>query len=93
MITATKIHLVLITAALASCNRVIIPADLTAGYTTDLTLARTPADTSCLCYCSAFKFNPTLSFPGESYRRGAFWRNHQFILRGGFGKSNFSTAS
>jgi len=105
---STKIQLVLITAALASCNRVIIPADSQAGYRPDPTLAQQPLDTSSTCNCTenhfynddsmvypynGFYTNFSLYFPGAQYRRGFVWRSHQFIQRGGFGKNSFSAAS
>lgn len=32
-------------------------------------------------------------YPGVVYRRKAFWHNHTFIVRGGFGKSAVAAAS
>ncbi len=50
-----KIHLVLITAALASCSRQIIPSQPNAGYVNDpmLTQPNEYADSTYECYCSA----------------------------------------
>ncbi len=109
---STKIHLILVSAALASCNRVIIPAQPAAGYIADPTLTAAPIgdDSTGACgYCSEINMQPGnyqtypyysydfyynwqpfgvyyLYYPGSAYRKGAFWRNNQFILRGGFGK-------
>jgi hypothetical protein len=49
------IHLVLVTAVLASCNRIIIPADPAAPYVPDSTLTMAPAyiDSSLNCDCEA----------------------------------------
>jgi hypothetical protein len=103
-----KIQLVLITAALASCNRVVIPSQSATGFAADSTLTRTPEDTEegpdrCVCtpgdsssiyvfdrYADVYysgQANGIIYVPGRFYRRGLVWRNHQFILRGGFGKS------
>ena len=48
-----NIHLVLVTAVLASCNRMIIPADPSAAYVPDSTLTTAPAyiDSSYNCDC------------------------------------------
>jgi len=106
-----KIHLVLITAALASCNRVIIPSQPDAGYIADSTLTHTPAgDDSTYDCCRElnmplynYPFNLSgiyysggpvggLYYPVRTYRKGAFWRSHRFIVRGGFGKAAASVA-
>ena len=109
-----KIHLVLITAALASCNRVVIPSQSATAYITDSTLTQTPDEedpSQCVCtvnandsstislYDEPYSFYYNGSFygpvytPGRIYRRGAFWRSHRFVVRGGFGKSSSAVAS
>ena len=108
---STKIQLVLITAALASCNRVIIPSMSGTGYLPDPSLTATPAYEEAVpdCSCTQNDKRDTLYYPrnvyyplpseyepyypGYYYRKGAFWRNHQFVIRGGFGKSSGSAAS
>jgi hypothetical protein len=32
-------------------------------------------------------------YPGRLYRKGAFWRNNYFVVRGGFGKRAYSAVS
>lgn len=108
-----KIHLVLITAALASCNRQIIPSQPGAGYIPDpaLTQPNEYGDSTYECFCSvndstgrSVLFNSSGYWysgqpydfyyrPGHIYRQGIFWRSHQFVARGGFGKSSLSAAS
>jgi len=95
---STKIQLVIITAALASCNRIIIPSMSETGYLPDPGLMAIPAyeDTASDCPCTQNNKRDTLYepyYPGYYYRKGAFWRNHQFVVRGGFGKSSGSAAS
>jgi hypothetical protein len=53
------IHLVLVTAALASCNRIIIPADPSAPYVPDSTLTTTPAytDSTYNCDCEVNNYD------------------------------------
>ena len=58
---STKIHLILVSATLASCNRVIIPAQSAAGYITDSTLTAAPAgdDSTGTCgYCNELNMQP-----------------------------------
>lgn len=120
-----KIQLLLVTAVLASCNRVIIPGETTAAYAADSdpnlapayafdpSLTATPAYNddwyNCTCqldyaynnYPYNYYFNfyntghPWLSLyrPGHTYRRQAFWQNHQFTIKGGFGRGAASTGS
>lgn len=107
-----NIRLVLVTAALASCNRVIIPDRPEAGYAPDPSLTATPLydDYRYDCDCrfdttyynypgNYFSFYYTgqpygyVYDPGVIYRKKAFWHNHTFIVRGGFGKSAVSAAS
>ena len=132
------IQLVLVTAALASCNRMIIPSDPSAGYVPDSRLTAVPAyiDSTSDCACDLdstnnstypygdydynypyyYSYYPYYSFyyypyynpyypygyygfhgssymPSRPYRKGAFWRNSHFIVRGGFGKAGFSAAT
>ena len=108
----SKIRLVLVTAVLASCNRVIIPDQPTAGYTPDpsLTVAPFYGDDRYDCDCrvdTTYHNYPDNYFnfyftgqpygyryrPGYLYRKGAYWHNHAFIVRGGFGKAAASSAS
>ncbi len=106
-----SIHLVLVTALLASCNRVIIPDQSAAGNIQDSSLTVAPAYDddidNCACgynfyypfdYYSYYSFNysqPWLSVyrPGRLYRKQAFWQNHQFVVKGGFGRAAGSSAS
>lgn len=120
-----KIQLLLVTAVLASCNRVIIPGETTAAYAPDSnpnlapawafdpSLTATPAYNvdwyNCTCQLdyaySNYPFNFDFSFyntgtprlplyrPGHTYRRQAFWQNHQFTIKGGFGRGAASTGS
>jgi hypothetical protein len=107
------IQLVLITAALASCNRGIIPSDRGGAALEDSTLVAEPVqddNTYYACceeiYSSLWNysfspagvyFNAPLNanpyYPGRRYKKGAFWHNGHFIVRGGFGKSSGSVAS
>lgn len=108
----SKIHLVLVTAVLASCNRVIIPDQPTAGYTPDPSLTAAPyyGDDryNCDCRVDTTYYNYPYNYfnfyftgqpygyryrPGYLYRKGAYWQNHAFIVRGGFGKAAASAAS
>ena len=107
-----NIRLVLVTAVLASCNRVIIPDRPQAGNIPDssLTAAQIHASNPYDCDCrfdttyyngpnSYFNFYLTghpygyAYYPGLIYRRQAFWHNHTFVVRGGFGKSAVAAAS
>jgi hypothetical protein len=112
-----KIQLLLVTAILASCNRVIIPGETMAAYAPDPNRTAAPADSSliatpafndswynCTCqlddaYYNYFSFYYTghpwlpLYRPGHFYRRQAFWKNHQFTIKGGFGRGAASTGS
>jgi hypothetical protein len=97
-----KIHLVLVTAMLASCNRVIIPDQPEAGYTPDPSLTAAPlyGDDSTAC---AYNYNYNFYFSTQPYayryrsaslyRQGANRHNHFFVVRGGLGKAAASTAS
>ncbi|AEV99554.1 hypothetical protein A4D02_27325 [Niastella koreensis] len=102
------IHLVLVTAVLASCNRVMIPADPSAPYVPDATLTMAPAyvDSSANCSCDVYNnydqyYSPYLSYgyyyhswyPGSYARRGTVVRSNHFIARGGFGKFGVSAAT
>jgi hypothetical protein len=92
-----KIHLVLVTAVLASCNRFLVPDQPVAGYSLE---PGPPASDTTYCY-----FPNYLNFyftgqpyayryrPASLYRNGAYWHDHVFIVRGGFGKASASTAS
>ena len=107
-----QIQLVLITAALASCNRQLVPQVSGLPVTADSTLTAPPpygSDTACGTFnecCQEvysqlwnYSFNPlgtyyypgaplgTWYYPGVLYRKGAFWRNKHFVVRGGWGKS------
>jgi hypothetical protein len=73
---SSKIHLVLVTAVLASCNRFVIPDQPQAGYTPDpsLTAAPLPGDDSSGCVCgidSAYSNYPldyyNFYFSGQPY--------------------------
>jgi hypothetical protein len=106
-----KIQLVLITAALASCNRHIVPSQSSANIDVDSILIAPPAYSESVdCNCGQldssaknYLFNPlsinyfnrlnNIYYPGKLYRKGAFWRNDHFIVRGGFGKNAGSAAS
>jgi hypothetical protein len=109
------IQLVLITAALASCHRNIIPSDPTIAYAKDSTLVAEPAqeDNTYYACCdeiynslwnySFSPYGPTCYlpphaglypyYPGNRYKKGAFWQKGQHIVRGGLGKSGGSVAS
>lgn len=131
-----KIQLLLVTAVLASCNRVIIPGETAAAYAPDPNRAAVPANApdstftitsantidpsliatpaynadwyNCTCQLDYAYFNYPYNYygfyytghpwlplyrPGHTYRRQAFWQNHQFIIKGGFGRGAASTAS
>lgn len=92
-----KIHLVLVTAVLASCNRLIIPGQPAAGYSAE---PNPPASDTTYCYLpNYFNFYFTGQpygyryRPASLYRNGAYWHDHVFVVRGGFGKASASTAS
>ena len=103
------IQLVLVTAVLASCNRVMIPADPSAPYVPDSTLTMAPAytDSSANCGCDWYNYGDQyyassyLSYgyyyhswyPGSFVRRGTVLRSNHFIARGGFGKFGVSAAT
>ncbi|HEX3935691.1 MAG TPA: hypothetical protein VHW43_13485 [Puia sp.] len=108
----SKIRLVLVTAVLASCNRVIIPDQPDAGYTPDPSLTAAPyygddqyagdcrVDTTYYNYpYNYFNFYFTGQpygyryRPGYLYRKGAYWHNHVFVIRGGFDRAAASSAS
>ncbi|MDR3711452.1 MAG: hypothetical protein P4L51_01450 [Puia sp.] len=114
-----QIKLVLISAALASCNRSLVPQIPVTNIPepADTTLTAGPVykedpypNTFNLCCQEAYwelwnySFNPFglvyigppgpgYYYPGKFYRRGAFWRNNHFIVRGGWGKSSSSASS
>jgi len=112
-----KIQLVLITAALASCNRIVIPSQSATALIPDSTLTRAPeaegeGPDRCVCtpvnnidsstislyeeYPGIYYPGPsvgTIYIPGRTHRRGILWRSHQFIMRGGFGKSGSTVSS
>ncbi len=105
---SSSIKLVLIGAALASCNRVIIPSQSPPDDVYDSSLVAAPTTDSDVYYNSfntccnevlplwTYSFNPSL-YPlyisqtayntAWLYRRGHFWRNSHFIIRGGWGKN------
>jgi hypothetical protein len=105
---SSSIKLVLIGAALASCNRIIIPSQSPADAVYDSSLVAPPAidgdiyNNSFNFCCNevlplwTYSFNPNL-YPlnisptayntARLYRRGHFWRNTHFIIRGGWGKT------
>lgn len=62
----SKIHLVLVTAILASCNRVIIPDQPEAGYTPDPSLTAAPLNNDdsleCACGVDTTYFNYPLNY-------------------------------
>jgi hypothetical protein len=110
-----KIQLVLVTALLASCDRVIIPEQTGAEKMPDSTLtAPVGPEDNVPCDCQQL-YNPyrqysyfDLNFgvyyygqpygllvdPGHGYRKASFWNGSQFVVRGGFGKTNvLSSAS
>ncbi|HEV2478230.1 MAG TPA: hypothetical protein VGS79_01145 [Puia sp.] len=62
----SKIHLVLVTAILASCNRVIIPDQPEAGYTPDPSLTAAPLDnddsSACVCGVDTTYYNYPLDY-------------------------------
>jgi len=108
----STIHLVLVTAVLASCNRVIIPDQPSAGYTPDPGLTAAPVDDygryDCDCRVDTTYYNTPYNYfdfyytgqpygniyrPGYIYRKAAYWHNHVFIVRGGFGKAAATAAS
>ena len=111
---SSSIKLVLIGAALASCNRIIIPSQspsdavndssLVAPPTTDSDVYNNSFNTCCneVLPLWTYSFNPNL-YPlnispsayitARLYRRGHFWRNSDFIIRGGWGKTGESTNS
>ena len=70
-----KIHLVLITAALASCNRQIIPSQPDMGYVTDPSLMRPNefADSSYECFCSVNDSTGS----NVLYNSSGYWYNGQ----------------
>ena len=87
------IQLVLVTAALASCNRIMIPADPSAPYVPDRTLTMAPAyiDSSSNCSCDVYNYNdddeyysPYLSY-GYYYNS---WYPGSFSRRGTVWRSN-----
>ncbi len=127
-----KIQLLLVTAVLASCNRVIIPGETAAAYapgqgmtvasdsaltnTFDPSLIGPPAYNddwyNCTCQLDdaysnypydyygnyyGFYYTGSSRLPlyraGHTYRRQAFWQNHQFTIKGGFGRGAASTGS
>lgn len=119
---STTIRLVLITATLASCNRVIIPEQSDEGYVPDPVLTAAPAGEEdsvydCSCQLNNSNWNwynpydyfndPYINFSlyytgqpfntpyraGHLYRINTAWRNHTFIVRGGFGKAASAGAS
>lgn len=119
---STTIQLVLITTALASCNRVIIPDQSADGYTPDPALTVAPPgeqDSVYDCGCQLSNndwnwYNPydhinspfgnfNLYYTGQPfltpyrsgrlYRINTAWRNHTFIVRGGFGKAGSAAAA
>src|SRR5689334_12249859 len=74
-----KIQLVLITAALASCNRIVIPSQSATGLIPDATLTRTPDEDGegpdrCVCTpvnsdsstISLYEEYPGIYYPGPS---------------------------
>ena len=65
------IHLVLVTAALASCNRMIIPADPSAPYVPDSTLTMAPAyiDSTYDCDCDVYN-------DGQYYSPYSYYGNY-----------------
>jgi len=109
------IHLVLITAALASCNRVIIPGQSAEVSGTDsaLTAATAEEDSVYDCGCQPVSNNYNGYNPYDYYNNPFFnfnifytgrpfnvpyraaprypintsFRNHTFVVRGGFGKA------
>ena len=108
------IKLMLITAALASCNRTIIPSVTPDIQEKDSSLVATPdfdpVEPDCYCemdYDSTrnlYNYNRLVFYnwifpqratyyPGRFYRRDYKWRNHHFIVRGGFGKTAVAAAA
>lgn len=91
-----KIHLVLVTALVAACNRVITPTHqdftpLDSLNAIDTTYYQYPLDYFNFYFSSwpyAYRYRPA-----SLYRRGAYWHNHVFVVRGGFGRAAASTAS
>ncbi len=111
---SSSIKLVLISATLASCNRIVIPSQCSPDVVLDSTLVAPPtmdrdayndSFNSC-CHevlpLWAYSFNlnlypvcisPTAYSTARLYRRGHFWRNSHFIIRGGWGKTGESANS
>lgn len=71
-----NIHLVLVTAVLASCNRMIIPADPSAPYVPDSTLTTAPAyiDSTLNCDCEVYN-NYQYFSPYGYYSPYSFYNN------------------
>jgi hypothetical protein len=105
---SSSIKLVLIGAALASCNRIIIPSQSPADDVYDSSLVAPPSIDSDVYNNSfnnccnevlplwTYSFNlnlypvyisPTAYNTAWLYKKGHFWRNRHFIIRGGWGKN------
>ena len=92
----SKIHLVLVTTILTSCNQFLNPGPPPPDAVPD----SSGVDTTYYDYPGnyfSFYFNASpYAFwyaPASIYRKGVYWHNHVFIVRGGFGKAAASTAS
>lgn len=109
-----KIQLVLISAALASCNKAFVPQQVTDKRLLDSTLTAAPviddSDSSsnpvcipCLpdpCQLWSYSFDPfgyhyyipvvPRHCPGWRVKGSIVWYGKSVVVRGGFGKSNFS---
>lgn len=96
----------LITAALAACNRHTIPSQPASGYATDSTLAESPEyeeDSTCQVYYYPPDYPPGVwlgNWPFDVLNnlqyirwRGTMHRTRRFIPRGGFGKSSHSAST
>ncbi|MFT3855930.1 MAG: hypothetical protein QM733_24855 [Ilumatobacteraceae bacterium] len=128
---SAKLHLVLITAAFASCNQQVVPSSTPRLSSVDPNLMAAPpqppgnqfyqedpgystypgygvySGEDTLYPYNAYPWNLNINidwsrifgprygfmYPGRPARRGAFWRNRVFVMRGGFGKSAFSSAA
>jgi hypothetical protein len=69
---STQIQLVIITAAMASCNRLVVPQQQAGGIEADSSLIAAPVpndstdvDSSCVCNCQAW-------YPSASYSASPF---------------------
>ena len=91
-----NIHLVLVTALLTSCNPLLFrgqppPDPVSDSSAVDTTYYNYPG-----VYFNFYFPGPPYAFeyaPASVYRRHAYWHNHVFVVRGGFGRAAASTAS